>query len=193
MPPKAELTKEKIAEAAFELVREHGFEALTARRIAQHLNCSTHPIYGVYGNMDAIKDDVYQLAVDYTIDYISKYEDSNNARALNLTLGMLLFAQHEKQLFRVVYLSDYTKHYLTKSHHKLREMMYSAIKDIDSRLQSLDESTFEQIFMSLSIFIIGMGTMINSNTLELDIREAESMLIKLYESVVLREGIEKLN
>ena len=50
MPPKPKFTKEDIVEAAFNIVREQGWEALTQRSIAQKLNASIGPIYSSLSN-----------------------------------------------------------------------------------------------------------------------------------------------
>ncbi len=44
MPKKPTTTKEAMIEGAFQLIRERGHEALTARNLASHLGCSTQPV-----------------------------------------------------------------------------------------------------------------------------------------------------
>ena len=44
MPPKAKITKEMIIDAAFEITRESGIEAVNARTISEKLGCSTQPV-----------------------------------------------------------------------------------------------------------------------------------------------------
>ena len=48
MPPKVKITKEDIANAALEIVRENGVSALNARAVALKLNSSTQPIFSNY-------------------------------------------------------------------------------------------------------------------------------------------------
>lgn len=59
MPPKAEVTKEQVSNAAFDLTRQEGFEILTARNIALKLKCSTQPVYRLYRSMEEVKEDVF--------------------------------------------------------------------------------------------------------------------------------------
>ena len=43
MSPKVVTSRNEIAQAAFEIVREEGHEFLTVRHIAERLGCSTQP------------------------------------------------------------------------------------------------------------------------------------------------------
>ncbi|MFD0693702.1 TetR/AcrR family transcriptional regulator [Paenibacillus sp. GCM10027628] len=187
MPPKAEITKEKVLEAAFEIVREEGLEGLTARSIAQKLKCSTQPIYSVYGNMEAVKEDVYNLAVDFALTSIKKYENEKNEPVMNLAIGCLLFAKNEKQLFRTIYLSDLRKY----DNDKLKEEMYAAFLRLDDRFNMIAESRLQKMFLKLTIYWIGIGAMINTNSLELDINEVTEMIEEMYDVLIFNEGLTK--
>jgi AcrR family transcriptional regulator len=192
MPPKAEITKEKVLDAAFEIVRAHGFEALTARSIAQKLKCSTQPIYSVYGNMVELKDDVYDKAVSFALARMSEYEDEKNVVALNHAIGCLHFAKNEKQLFRTVYLSGYRK--FDSKNKLLGEEMVAAFLQMEhnTRQTTVAESTLSKIFLKLSIYLIGIGSMINTDTLDLDINEATEMMIEMYEALLLKDDLHAL-
>ena len=45
MPKTIIFTREEIIEAAFEIFKQEGMPAISARRIAAKLNCSTAPVY----------------------------------------------------------------------------------------------------------------------------------------------------
>lgn len=46
MPPKARFTKQMIEDAAFELAKQRGIEAVAAREVAKALNMTVTPIFG---------------------------------------------------------------------------------------------------------------------------------------------------
>lgn len=190
MPPKAEITKEKVLDAAFDIVREEGLEAITARSIAQRLKCSTQPIYSVYGNMEAVKDDVYNKAVHFALSSMKEYKDESNTPALNLAVGFLQVAKNEKQLFRTIYLSGHRKYDL-KTEKFIGEEMYTAYLRQRGRLSTAAESKLKKILIRLTIYLVGMGTMINTNTLAFDMNEATEMIEEMYEALLLKEGITK--
>ncbi|MFC3749018.1 TetR/AcrR family transcriptional regulator [Paenibacillus sp. GCM10012306] len=189
MPPKAEITKEKVLEAAFEMVREQGLDVLTARSISQKLKCSTQPIYSVYGNMEELKDDVFNQVATFALTSMKQYDNNSNAPAMNFAIGCLLFAQNEKHLFRVLFLSDYGGDYFKRNKDRLQEEMYTAFLQIDNRLSMLEKSKIEKIFYKLSLYWLGIGTMINTNMSELDIHEATEMLEEMYTTLTIKEGL----
>ncbi|MFC4811492.1 TetR/AcrR family transcriptional regulator [Paenibacillus sp. GCM10023250] len=185
MPPKAEITKESVLNAAFDLVREEGLEGLTTRRVARRLNCSTQPIYSVYGSMEAVKADVFDRAVRFALARIETYENANNEPVMNMAIGCLLFAKHEKRLFRAIFLSEYGAY----DNNKLYEAMRAAFLQLDGRFGGMEEARLRRLFLKLAMFWIGMGAMINAGALELDVEEATKMIEEMYEALQAQEGL----
>ena len=50
MPRKFLFTKEQIVNAALELIRKKGMDALTARALGEELGSSAKPIFGLFEN-----------------------------------------------------------------------------------------------------------------------------------------------
>lgn len=188
MPPKAEITKEKILKEALELVREQGIEVLTARNLAQRLNCSTQPIYSMCGSMEQLKDDVYNMAVEFTLSIMNSYKDEKNSPALNLGIGYLHLARNDKQLFKTVYLSGYKKFDLTKSKFIGEDIVTASMRH-SKRLSNIDEGILRKIYLKLTIYIIGIGTMINTDTIKISMEEAIEMVQDMYEILLASEHI----
>ncbi|TCZ73231.1 TetR/AcrR family transcriptional regulator [Paenibacillus albiflavus] len=189
MPPKAVISKEKVLNVAFEIVRGQGIEVLSARSIAQRLKCSTQPIYSMYASMEELKDDVYNRAIDFALARMKQHCNEKNAAAMNLAIGCLLFAQEEKGLFQALYLSDYRKQFLERNTDKLNEELFVAFLQIDNRLSELEERKAKTIFLKLVTYWLGIGTRINTNTIELDIDEATEMLEEMYKMLTSKEGL----
>ena len=57
MPPKAKFTKAEIIEAALNIVRADGYEALTSRALGTYLGSSARPIFTVFKNMEEVQQD----------------------------------------------------------------------------------------------------------------------------------------
>ena len=55
MPPKAKYTRENIVDAAFEVARKGGLDAVMARDVAQKLGTSTSPIFTAFSSMEELK------------------------------------------------------------------------------------------------------------------------------------------
>ena len=67
MSRKATITQKEIVNAAFKITKKEGFEQITSRKLAAAAGCSTQPIFRIYENMDALKQDVYEKAADLFI------------------------------------------------------------------------------------------------------------------------------
>jgi AcrR family transcriptional regulator len=68
MPSKFKFEKEEIVRSAVEIVRQHGWNGLSARSIAKELNASTKPIYGYFKSMAVLEEAVVKRIVDLLYD-----------------------------------------------------------------------------------------------------------------------------
>ncbi len=104
MPPKIRITKEMITDAAYELTRESGIEAVNARSIAERLGCSTQPVLYSFATVEDIKKAVYRKADQLHSEYISEVGEGNPM--LEIGMRYVRFAYEEKNLFRLLFQSD---------------------------------------------------------------------------------------
>ena len=104
MPPKAKVSRQDVASAAFELVRREGMTALTARRLAQELGCSTQPVYRAYGSMDELRGAVMARAEEVALGFLVPRQGDPQG-FFQVGLGSLKFAQQEPHLYKLVTLS----------------------------------------------------------------------------------------
>ena len=94
-------TREAIAEAAFELARQKGWVAVTARSVARKLGSSTMPIYSNMSSIDEIEREVRSRAESLLLDYQRRAFTEDPA--LNKAVGYVAFARDQKNLFRFLY------------------------------------------------------------------------------------------
>ncbi len=100
MPPKPKLSEEAIIRVAYDHVRAHGWEGLTARYISEQLNTSTKPIYFHFPSMKAIEEIVVKMA----LDDIHAFKDfpSTSDVWIDQALKVVMFAVKEKHLWRAM-------------------------------------------------------------------------------------------
>ena len=105
MPPKPKFTREEIVDKAFELVREKGFDALTARELGSRLGSSARPIFTVFKDMNELKDEVRKKVEDLLNEYLSRAENYEVyfKQAVKETI---LFASDEPNLFHLLFLRN---------------------------------------------------------------------------------------
>lgn len=103
MPPRTKFTINDIVDAALAVVRRDGLESLTTRAIAGELQSSTMPIYSCGKTMAEIEEEVVKRSWGILIDYQKKPLTPDIY--INMGLGYVLFAKHEKHLFGCVHSS----------------------------------------------------------------------------------------
>ena len=105
MPPKVKFQKEEIVNAAVEITRKKGIDALTARELASKLGVSTRPIFTYFDTMDELKEEVYAFSKEL---YQKHIEEGLKAPIPNLGVGkqFLRFAKDEPELYKLLYLNN---------------------------------------------------------------------------------------
>ncbi|MBP9987659.1 MAG: hypothetical protein KBT44_07040 [Bacteroidales bacterium] len=100
MPRSAFFSKETIAAAGLEVVRQHGIGALTARALGKRLGCSLSPIFTVFKDMDEIQIAVRQAAAALFADYVKDVSDYQPAFK-EYGMRLIRFAREEQNIFQL--------------------------------------------------------------------------------------------
>lgn len=106
MPPKVRFRKDTIIEAACELARKKGLDSINARSVAAAIGCSTQPIFRVFENMEQLKEQVLNKALERFGQYIQENREASGAAHKSVGMAYLLFAMEEPYLFHMVFLSE---------------------------------------------------------------------------------------
>lgn len=105
MPPKAKFTKEEIIDAALKLVKRNGFDALTARSLADELGSSSRPIFTVFESMEEVQEEVKAAARRL----YEQYEDaamSGKDAFKGSGVGYIRFAAEQPKLFQLLFMKE---------------------------------------------------------------------------------------
>lgn len=175
MPPRRSFDKATIIEAAFNIVREEGWDAVTARSLAKKLNSSTMPLYSSVKSMDEIKGEIQKMAAvlmheyqrrEYTSDYL-----------LNGAVGYVMFAKDEKQLFRFMFVENGQYEVATASWSNIKpEIPYDGGMDIKKLLPDLSDEAISMIIQRSWIFTHGLAMMVNSEIIPFQQQEIQRLL-----------------
>ena len=130
MPPKAKFTKAEIIEAALNIVRTDGYEALTSRALGTYLGSSARPIFTVFKNMEEVQQAMIEAAKTLYKEYVNK-----GLAAAHPFKGVgtqyILFSINESKLFQLLFMTEQKQ-----------------IPDLSGVLPLIDES-YEQILLSI--------------------------------------------
>jgi len=180
MPPKPTINKDDIINAAFALVREKGIDSINARSLANRLNCSTNPLFRIYTNMEKLKKDVFSRADEYLGNFLLEYKSSYDNPLLNIGLAYVEFAKKERNLFRLIYLSN------NFTFTNFKQFIYAGRgKDIfdcifDMAGTDSDIKAKENLYLQLLIYSHGLAALAATNDMELSEGAVANMLTDAY-------------
>ena len=190
MPPKSRVTREKIVEAAAEVVRESGVEAVNARAVAKKLNCSTQPVMYHFATMEDLKREVYTHVDRYHTEYLMRSSGERDP-LLEIGLNYIRFAIEEPRLFRFLFQSGYARE------SNLGEMLDSEeLFPILSAMQGgigLDMERTKQVFRTVALFAHGYASLIANNNLRYDEDTVAADLERAFAGAVTAVGQEDKN
>ena len=107
MPPKARITRDMVAAAAFEAAREAGWEQINARTVSQRLNCSTQPVMYHFATIEELKKAAYRRTNEYHTEYLMNVPETREDVMLGIGLNYIRFAVEEPNLFRFLFQSGF--------------------------------------------------------------------------------------
>ncbi|MCR5508642.1 MAG: TetR/AcrR family transcriptional regulator [Lachnospiraceae bacterium] len=173
MARKESITKQMIIDGAFDLLQKEGIEAVTARKLAAHIGCSTQPIFRVYENMEELLSELFEKARAYYEDFCLSNRKDYDTPFVNLGLNYINFAKKEQNIFKLLFLSG-------DKNHTLYELINGkdhafVMKEI-KKIPNLNMNNVELIFTKVFIFMHGMAGMTITGEFDLTDNEAEGML-----------------
>ena len=155
------ITKDMIVDAALEIFRAEGFDAVTSRRVAFKLGCSTQPIYFEYKNMDELKNDIVKKVVGQLNEIFSSVsnegkEEPDEFVYRSFGLSFLKFVQADPFVFRQIYIVD------GKIGRQVDNLRMPIILDILENKYGYKKETALAIHKMASCSLMGMAVFVSS-------------------------------
>jgi AcrR family transcriptional regulator len=152
-----------VVEAAFSLVRERGVSSLSARNIAEVLNCSTQPIYSCFATMAELEKAVVQEAADFIQSEYLVSHTVQDTSFMGIGLGYIAMARREKYLFDLLYVSgsvrlDFENHVFPMDTASLIHVMRR-----DPHLAELAEEDLLELLEHMWIYTHGLTVLTRNN------------------------------
>lgn len=179
MPPKIKITKEDILKITFQMTKEKGFDSINARSIADALGCSTQPIFRIYANMADLKQDLYEYINIYFENYLTSYKKDTKP-FLTMGLAYIDFAKNERNLFRLLCLSDNLN--MTSFAQLVSPSDHSFVmKDIPND-NKINEKKMQDLFMNIWLYTHGIATMLSTNQIDIPEDEIKKLLTNAFKA-----------
>lgn len=102
MPAKKMVTKDMILDAALELLKKQGYDAVNIKQLASALGCSTQPVYLSFSGMEELRRELVPLAVTEFETYMKA--GSEDGTVCLYGMRYMSFAEEEPRLFRFLFM-----------------------------------------------------------------------------------------
>ena len=186
MPPKVKITKEDIINAAVDIVRSAGAQAINARTIAAVLNCSTQPVFSNFAAMEELRLAVVEKADAICGDYIRREIESGEFPDYKASgMAYIRFAKEEKELFKLLYMRDRTNE-ITPQPNEFGDEIESIVQS-KTGLSIEDAKLFH---LEMWAYVHGIAAMVATGFADLDRELVSRMLSDAYLGMRKQYGLE---
>lgn len=183
MPPKAKFSREQIIDAAIDIVREDGFDALTSRALGTKLGSSARPIFTVFQNMEEVQQEVIITAKQKYREYISKGL-SQDLAFKGVGMEYILFSINEPKLFQLLFMTEQSQiPDLTGVLPLIDDSYEQILRSIQSGYE-IDKSSAEILYRHLWIYTHGIATLCATNMCHFTDEEVSSMIRQVCISIL---------
>ncbi len=177
MPPKCKFTREEIISSALELIRDEGASALTARALAERLNSSAKPIFGLFKSMDEVKTEAMAAADALYKSYLEKDMAEGKYPPYKASgMAYIRFAHEEKELFKLLFMRDRTEEKPSDGKDGLRPILEIIEKNL-----GISEDEAYLFHLRLWIFVHGIAVMAATSYVEFDDEFVSRAITDAYE------------
>lgn len=191
MPPTVRFTRDAVLNAACQLMRRKGIDALNARAIAKELGGSTQPIFRLFTNME----DLHRELILYVARQFQAHAEADMAQSdspyIQLCTTYLLYGRDEPELFKLLFMRD-----RVSDGQYSDQTNFDLVFNIIKKETPLDDETALRFFERTWLFIHGLAVCIATKYIPCqDERYLISMVKEAYNAAVKMmnlEGVLKL-
>ncbi len=191
MPPKAKFTREEIIEAALDIVKTDGFEALTSRALGKRLGSSARPIFTVFQSMDEVQQAVLQAAKALYKEYVDQGLTWEHPFK-GVGTQYILFSVKEPKLFQLLFMTEQPQipdfsGVLPLIEESYEEILLSIQKD-----HGISELLAKKLYHHLWIYTHGIATLCATKMCRFTSEEISSMMTEVCMSILKNIRSEQL-
>ncbi len=181
--PKQKITKEMIIDAAFDIVRKEGLEALLVKNIAAKLNCSVQPIYSYCANMDGVRQELIERTSAFIREFVAARIDKEDYFR-STGRSYLKFAKEEPNLFKLYFLREQPDVYTLSDLYNKESS--SKICTFISESLGISVEKAKSLHLHMIIYVMGISAMATSSNIDVEEEGILNQLDTAYEAFLLQ-------
>lgn len=183
MPPKCKFTREEIIQAALDIARQKGIEAVTARAVGERLNSSSKPIFSVFENMEEVLEQTIKAAREVYDGYIEQAL-AGEQPFKDVGAKYIEFAMREPKLFQMLFMSEQTEQRSALGILPMIDDNYENILESVKTSYDLDEQTSKNVYRHLWIYTHGIASLIATGVCSFKPQEIGKMVSEIFVSLL---------
>jgi len=177
MARKIEVTKEKMLQTAYEILKEEGYDAVNIKTIAARVGCSTKPISWQFGNMHEMRKEIYKYATEQLYTGIEEKLSKLSAVDAFFETGKIYISNaiDSPNVFRFLCVDDPGD--IVDENKSVNDLLGDDfIKEKLVKELSLPLNIVERIVADIVIYTHGLATMLLWDSFKLDKQTAFQMI-----------------
>lgn len=182
MPPKNRFTRSEIVQAALDIVRTEGVDAVTARSVSARLHASPKVIFGLFSGMEELRTELlgtaYQLYRSYLTQDMAKGEYPPYKAS---GMAYIRFAMEERELFRMLFMRDRSGEDQRDNTEELQALIRLLQKNT-----GLNEEQARLFHLELWIYVHGIAATLVTSYVDWDISLISQTLTDVYQGLKYR-------
>ena len=183
MPKSVKITKEKILEAAFSIVREKGIESLSNRELAKKLNSSIRPIYYQFKNVEELNNELYIKIEKYFYKFLMDKMVDNIPPYKQVGINYIKFAKEETNFFKFLFMSGsdlVPKEFISRDNEDYQEL--TKLIKLSTQLKDEDIADFHT---KMWVFTHGIAMLVATDTVKLTESQIKELLSLEFQALML--------
>lgn len=184
MPPKCKFSREQALQAALDLVREQGMEALTARGLAERLGSSVKPIFTLFDNMEQVQRQTIEAAHGLYLRRLGQAMAGGQYPPYKASgMAYIRFAKEERQLFQLLFMRDRSQEDrdLQRDEEEIQPLL-----DLLQRQLGLNREQARLFHLEMWVYVHGIAAMLATSYLDWDMEFASQALTDGYLGLAAR-------
>ena len=192
MPPKAKFTKAEIIEAALNIVRTEGYEALTSRALGIYLGSSARPIFTVFKNMEEVQQAMIEAAKTLYKEYVNKGLTAEHPFK-GVGTQYILFSVNEPKLFQLLLMAEQKQIPDLSGVLPLIDESYGDILLSIQKEYEISEFSAKKLYQHLWIYTHGIASLCATKMCRFTVEEISIMITEVCMSVLKKIQEEENN
>lgn len=185
VPPKAKFTKQKIIDAAMQIVRREGFSALTARALGTELGSSARPIFTIFQNMEEVQQSVVVAAKELYAEYVERGL-SEELPFKGVGTQYILFSIEEPKLFQLLFMEEQEQVPDLSGVLPLIDENYDKILRSIEKGYGLRGASAEKLYQHLWIYTHGIATLCATRMCCFTENEISEMMTEVFTGIMAK-------